>query len=406
MGYKIHAIKGVSWIGGIRVVTRVLSFVKTLVIARILIPNQFGIFGIATLVLSLIEILTETGINIFLVQHKEKVDEYINTAWIISILRGLVIACSIVIFSPLIAGFFHSPDSLRLLLLISIVPLARGFINPSIVTFQKELEFHKEFYYRSSVFLLETVLSIILVVITHETTSLVWAIIASAVLEIFLSFMIAKPTPSFTFEVKRFKEIIVFGKWITFATISNYFYQHGDDIVVGRLLGTSSLGLYDMAYRISLVPLTDIGDVIAKVTFPVYVKISSDKKRLRIAFIKTLCTVIALTTPIGLVLFLFSETIIRIVLGERWLGAAPALKVLGIFGIIRAISVFSASLFLSVQKQQVFTIITCVGFFGLGITLIPFTIMWGILGAAYSALFGTILTLPVIYYYYKKLFRN
>ena len=87
MGYTRDVIKGVSWLGGIRVSTRALVLIKTLIIARILTPSQFGVFGIAILLLTFIEIVTETGINIFLVQNREKVDKYLGTAWIISIAR-------------------------------------------------------------------------------------------------------------------------------------------------------------------------------------------------------------------------------------------------------------------------------------------------------------------------------
>src|SRR4029079_5244964 len=103
MGYTRETIKGISWLGAFRIFTRALSFLRTLVVARVLNPFQFGIFGIATLVLAFIEVMTETGINIFLVQNKERVEEYIDTAWIVSILRGLVISTAIILCSPLVS---------------------------------------------------------------------------------------------------------------------------------------------------------------------------------------------------------------------------------------------------------------------------------------------------------------
>lgn len=82
-------------------------------------------------------------------------------------------------------------------------------------------------------------------------------------------------------------------------------------------MGTASLGYYDMAYRISLIPITDIGDVIAKVTFPIYVKISHDKRRLQEAFIKSFLLVVGIVVPIGIVLFIFPKEIVTLVLGEK-----------------------------------------------------------------------------------------
>lgn len=404
MGYTKEALKGVTFVGLIRVTTRILSFVKTIVIARILSPYQFGVFGIATLVLVFVEILTETGVNIFLVQKRGNVDKYIDTSWIVSIIRGGFISLVILASSSFVSKFFNAPDSFNLLLLISIVPFLRGFINPSIVKFQKELRFSQEFYFRTSTFLVETFFSILLVVLSQSVEGLIWGMIIGVFFEIIVSHLVVKPRPSFSFNPKVFKEVIGFGKWITASTVFNYFYQHGDDMAVGRILGARSLGIYDMAYRISLIPITDIADVVFRVTFPVYVKISNDLPRLRRAFMKSLTFVVLLVLPICTILFVFPKEIISIVLGNKWIEATEILRVLAIFGFVRAISVFSSTVFLSLKKQNITTLISLVGLLGLGATIIPFILTWGIIGAAFSALFGTSLTIPVVFYYIRKIF--
>lgn len=407
MGYTRQAIKGFSWTAGIRIITRVFSLVKNVVIARILSPYQFGAFGIATLVLVFAEIVTETGINTFLIQNKEDTDKYISTSWLVSIIRGIIIFLVIITAAPFISSFFRNNDAAFLLILISFVPLLRGFINPSVIKFQKNLMFHKQFFYETSCFLVEALLSITLILITHKTEALVYGMLISTIFEIIISFLMVKPTPKLMFDLSIFRKVLGYGKWITVSTILNYFYQHGDDIVVGRILGSAPLGLYDMAYRISLVPLSDVSDVISNVTFPVYVRISNEKERLKKAFLKTLSGVILLTLPIGIVLFIFPREIISIVLGDKWISAAPALQVLGIFGFVRAISSFSQNIFLSIGKQNIFTLISLVGLTGLALTIVPFVATWGITGAALSALLGTSLTIPVIYYYiYKFLFKS
>lgn len=403
MGYTSQAIKGISWLGGVRFATRLLSFIRTLVIARILSPYQFGLFGIATLVLVFVEIMTETGVNIFLVQNRKSLEDYIDTSWIVSIVRGFLISFVIVISAPFISSFFRTPTTL-ILFLIAIVPLCRGFINPSVVRFQKELEFSKEFIYRTSTFLVEVLASIILILTMRSVEGLVWGMITGAIFEVILSFIMITPRPKLSFKPNLFKEVVGFGKWITASTIFNYFYQHGDDMAIGRLLGAGSLGIYDMGYKISLIPLTDVADVMFKVTFPVYVKISGDLHRLRRAFFRSLGLVVLVVLPLGLILFLFPKELITLVLGTKWLAVAPVLKILAIFSVVRAISVFSSSIFLSLEKQSIVTLISLVGLVGLGITIVPFVLTWGISGAAFSALLGTSLTLPVIFYNIYKIF--
>ena len=143
MGYLKDTIKGFSWLLGFRGFSRLMTFLRTAILARILLPSQFGVYGVAVLVLAFLEIITETGINVFLVQLKKEIDEYLDTAWIISIFRGLIVSLLIIFTTPFIVSFFKVPDAQPLLYLVSLVAVIRGFINPSIVKFQKHLEFNK-----------------------------------------------------------------------------------------------------------------------------------------------------------------------------------------------------------------------------------------------------------------------
>src|ERR1035437_8982061 len=123
MGYTRSAIKGISWMSAFRMTSRVLAFVKIAVLARVLTPSQFGIFGIASLLLVFLQILTETGINIVLIQTRDKIDKYLDSAWVLSIIRGFFIFLAIVISAPFVASFFKTPASLNIILLISLAPL-------------------------------------------------------------------------------------------------------------------------------------------------------------------------------------------------------------------------------------------------------------------------------------------
>lgn len=152
MGYTKNTVFGFSWMSGYRVITRIIAIVRTGILARLLFPDQFGAFGIAALVLSFLEIMTETGINMFLIQEGKDIDKYLNTAWVISIIRGTIISTTIFLLAKPISIFFNSPSSYELLILISLVPFIKGFINPYVVKFQIDLAFNKEFLYRTSLF--------------------------------------------------------------------------------------------------------------------------------------------------------------------------------------------------------------------------------------------------------------
>jgi lipopolysaccharide exporter len=405
MGYTKDAIKGISWLGFSKIVIRAMSFVRIAIIARLLVPEKVGLFTITTIVLSLTEILTETGINIFLVQKHAEMEKYLNTAWVISIIRGIIISVFIIITTPLIAHFYNAPEAIVLLLLVSFVPLLRGFINPSIVKFSTELQFNKEFFYRSILFFIETLTSVMLVYILRSPLGLVWGLVVGAFSEILFSFIIIHPRPKFIYDKDLFREVLQKGKWLTLTGIFNYLYHNGDTIMVGKLLGLGSTGLYDMVYKISMIPLTEISDLVSKVTFPVYVRMADDTRRMQRGFIRSIFAMSLVILPICAVLFFYPREIIAIILGSQWLVAAPVLQVLSVFGAIRAISMTVIAPVYALQKQEMITVIAIASFFGMAITIVPFIMHWGLVGAAYSALCGTLVSLPFIFYFLHKIFH-
>lgn len=406
MGYYNQALKGISWMGALRIVTRGLALVKIAILARLLLPVQFGIYGIATLVLGFLEMLTETGINIFLVQQKNQIDEYINSAWVVSIIRGILIGILIFIFAPFIANFFNNSNATYILYLVSAVPVIRGFINPACIKYQKNLEFNKQFKYDSVIFLTDAFFAILLGIITKSENSLVYAMIISTSLEVVMSFIYFKPTPKFIFQKEKTLKVVNRGKWITGAGIANYLFQNIDDVVLGRVMGTASLGIYQQAYKISTLPVSEVGEIFNKVTFPIYVNLKDDKIRLKNAFLKTLLIICILVIPFGYIVFKFPIEIIKFILGNNWISAALVLQILAIYGVLKAISNSFFSLFLGINKQEVVTYITLASTLCLIAILYPLIKIFGILGAGYATIIATLFSLPLLIYYYVKYFNS
>lgn len=406
MGYFRDTVKGVSWVGGFRFVTRLVSFGRIAILARIFSPFQLGLVGIATLVLAFVEMITETGINVFLIQERDGIEKYLRTAWVVSIARGVIIAFAIALAAPFVAQFFKSPDAYSLLLLISVVPIIRGFVNPAIVKFQTELTFDREFWFKLAIFVIETITTLILALTTRDAASLVWGFIAGAASEVVLSFILIKPRPSFAFEFGLLKRVLNRGKWVTAYGIANYAFEHLDDAVVGRLLGISPLGLYQTAYKISSLPITEITGVVGRVTFPIYTRIVDEPQRLKKAFLNTTTAVSALTLVPGLFFFFFPKEIIQIVLGSSWIEAAPALRILVIFGVVRAIFHSMFILFLSVKKQEFVTISTFVSTFVLALSVVPLVSTLGIVGASFAALVAQLSVVPLIVFFTWKILKR
>lgn len=394
--------KNLIWAVFARGVFRVLTIAKTFILARILSPSQFGVFGIAFLVLGLLEMLTETGVNVVLIQQDKKIDDYINTGWVVSIIRGILISLLIVILVPVITLFFNSPESKNILYLTAIIPFLRGFINPSVVKYQKDLEFNKEFAFRSAIIFVEVFATIVIASILKSENSLVFGLIISVFLEIVLSFVFLKPRPKFEFDYKKLSNMISKGKWMTGAKIFDYLFTHGDDIVVGKLLGSFSLGIYQQAYKISSLPIYDIAETFQKVTFATYSKLISENKRVISVYFKTLIATSAVIIPFGIIIYIFPNQIVLLLLGEKWLSAVPVLKVLAVFGIIKTLANSVFPILLAYKRQDLLMTLTLIGIIGLGITIYPLTLKYGLVGAGISTIIGSLVMIPPAYYWLKK----
>lgn len=406
MGYTKSALGGTTWMSFYKIFYRVVSFLRIAILARLLVPTQFGLFGIATLVLSFLEILTETGINVILIQVKDEIEGYIDSSWVVSIVRGFILFILILFSAPLVSSFFNTPQALQIIMLIALVPLVRGFINPAEVRFQKELEFKNEFIFRSSIFFVDSLVTVLIIYITHSVYGLAFGLLAGAIFEVLISFVFIKPSPRFNFNKKYINDIFHRGKWITSYGILGYFGDQGDNIAVGKLLGASSLGIYQIIYKISILPLSEIADATNRVVFPIYVKIADDKDRLKRAFLKTSFFVSLLSIFLGIIIFLFPKEIILIVLGDKWISGVEVLRILSIYGILHAIGGSITPLFLAVKKQNYVTVMSFFRFVILAVTIVPLVVKFGLIGAGYSVLLSVFGEIPVVSYFIYKIFNN
>ena len=375
-----------------------MSLGKTLILAHILSPAQFGVYGIAALTLSLLEVFTETGVNTVLIQLKQKADDYIDSAWVVSIIRGALICIIMLLGANAVSTFFSIPESLNLIVLASAIPLIRGFINPSIVNFQKDLLFQKEFAYRTLVFGVDAVVSVSLALITRNPESLIWGLLIGAGFEVILSHIIVSPRPRFVFQKENLKLIIHRGKWMTATGILDYLVQNGDNMVVGKLLGSSSLGLYQMSYQVSTLPVTEISNILSKVTFPIFMKMSSDKARLRSAYYRVVLFIAGVVGFITVLILLFSNVFLFI-LGPQWTDIIPTIRILSIFAFFKSVILSSYAFFLAKGLQEHVSVISLTGFISMFIVILPLVNTFGVNGAAYAALFGSLVSIfPMIYY--------
>lgn len=405
MGYTKTAFVGLTWVGLLRALLRGSALIRTAILARLLTPEQFGVFGIAAIILGLTEIFTETGINVFLIQGQDRSwKQYLNTAWVISILRGFLISLIMLATSSWVASFFRSPQAIPVLHLISLVPLTRGFINPAIVKFQKSLRFDQEFRFRSGIIFADAVTAIGFALVFQTATSLAWGLLAGAVTELILSLIMVKPRPRFQFDSAQARLIIHQGKWLTGAGIFAYFAQKTPDILIGRVLGTTQLGYFQMAYRLAVVPIEELVETVNRVAFPLYVKLFHEKQKIKFSLLRHTQVFTLISVAWASILIIFAPLLTRLILGPQWLNIVPLLQALSLAGIAFALSAPPEPVLLALRSQNLLMYFTLLRLILILLAIFPLIILAGTLGVVLAITLALVLVLPLKWYLTWRLF--
>lgn len=375
-------VKSGLWVFALRMLNRALGFIRTIILARLLAPEDFGLLGIALLSISMLETFSKTGFDSALIQKKENVESYLDTAWTVSALRGILLFFILLFSAPLIARFFNTPAAAQVIRVIALFTLLAGLRNIGILFFQKELEFNKQFSYEFSATLVDLTVAITLAFILRNVWALVWGGLAASLVRLVLSYVLHPHRPRMRIDREGFQELFGFGKWVLTSGILVFLVTQGDDILVGKLLGVTALGLYQMAYTLSNLPATEVTHMISKVTFPAYSKFQDDVPRLRQAYLRVLQLTAFVSFPLAGGILIFAPDFIRIFLGNKWIPMVPAVQVLVLAGLVRSIAATTGPIFHATGKPRIDTIWQIVRLLVLSTFIYPLTLRLGIFGTS------------------------
>jgi len=381
-------VKGVAWVFSLKIISRGLGFVKTIILARLLAPEDFGLLGIAMLAISTLETFSQTGFQAAIIQTNDDAEQYLDTAWTVSAIRGTLLFLILLFSAPMVASFFKSPDSASIIKVIAVSTLISGFTNIGILFFQKELDFKKQFFYELVPTLFNLSLAITLAFIMRDVWALVWGGLLGNFVQLLMSYILHPYRPSFRIAKNKFSELFAFGKWVLGSSILGFLVTQGDDIFVGKLLGVTALGIYQMAYLISNLPASEITHVISKVTFPAYSKLQNDLPRLKAAYLNVLQVTAFLSFPIAFLILVMSSDFTTLFLGEKWMPISPAIQILVFAGLTRSIAAASGYLFYAVGKPNIDTKLQIIRFVVLIVLIYPLTKSIGISGTSLAVLFS------------------
>jgi O-antigen/teichoic acid export membrane protein len=369
-----------------RVSGRALGIAKFVILARLLTPVDFGLIGIAMFVLACLEVFTETGAQAALVQKRDDIASYLDVAWTLQVARGAAGAAVMVALAPLVARVFDQPGAVPVVQAMAGLVVLRALMNPAAVYFTRNLEFSKVFLLDFADGAVGLAVAVAMALLVPNVWALVTAVLAAHGVKTLLSYVVHPYRPRFTTDPAKLAELIGFGKWVFGSSVLLFLTHRSADLVVGRLLGTAALGLHQMAYRLAILPTTEVTHVISQVAFPAYARMQTARDELRGWYLATLRVTATVSTLGGLLLLLLSREVVWVVLGPAWGPMLPAFQVLCVYGLVRAYAATMGPLFQAVGRPDLVTKMSAAQAVLLALGLYPLTVAAGLVGAALALL--------------------
>lgn len=379
-----RVVAGGFWVFAFRIVDKIFAMVRLIILARLLNPSDFGLFGLAMLALSILERVSTTGFDEALVQKKHDIKPFLDTAWTAQIVRGLIIGIFLFLMAPLFSGFFKEPQVNSLLKVLSIAVIIGGLKNIGIVYFRKDLEFNKDFAFEFYGTISDFTVSVIAAIVLRNSWALIFGFLARNIVQFVASFLLHPYKPGLRLVKAELKELFDFGRWVFASGILVFLNTQGDDIFVGKFLGASALGFYQIAYRFSNMPATEITHIISKVAMPAYAKLQESIEKIRNAYFNILKLNMAISLPVAAMIWICAPEFVSIFLGEKWIAAIPAIRVLSIFGAMRAFSACHGALYRGSGNPKYDTIVTAMRLCLLIAVIYPLTKRMGIVGTSWA----------------------
>lgn len=377
---QLKAIRGVPWTVASYGASKAVNVLTTIVLARLVAPEEFGLVALATLALALLGFVKDLGLGGTLIVRQDLDRRALGTVLTLMVAVSVLLGVVAVAVAPLLADFFGEPRLDEVLWAMSTMLLISGFSSFYEVLLQREMEFKRRFVALIGQSAVITAVSIPLAAGGAGVWSLVVGQIAGLAAFGLLAFVLAPYRVRPAFERAIVPSLFGAGSGFLLQNVSIFARQNADYVVVGRAFGAASVGFYSMAYRLGDLTYWAIADPVARVTFPSFAKTRSGGGDVRGSFLTVLRLVVLVSCPLGVILSGAAAPFTEAVFGARWEPMIGPLAVLGLWAAIRPGETTLNWLLNSIDQARV------VGVFSLAllVALVPALIL--------AATFGSITT--------------
>jgi len=391
---KNKIISGSFWIILLEIGNQALQFFKTFYAAKLLSPADFGIVGLAFLVIAFMEILSTTGMKEAIIQKQNDVTPYLDTIWTIELIKG-IIGCILLYFSSSLLVKIIHPENAELttnvIKFIGFIFFLQCSTNVGVLFFEKDIQFKKFFKFQFSGTIADVLVSVVLISYMKNVWALFYGVLAGNLVRVIFSFLLSNYKPKLYIDFGKARELYKYGKWIFGGRLFSFVGLQADSIIVSSFYGLYSLGIYQMAFRIGNLPMSQVSNLIGRIAFPTFSKLSEETESLKKFFLTSFSLIIVVLMPIIILVLGLIHDFTILFLGSKWISIVPVVKILIISGLLRIFVSLIDSLFMAVGSSKYSSLIQSSRFFIFIFLVFPLGFFWGITGIALSGLISLVL---------------
>ena len=378
---KLQVRKGLAWSALNSVALRAGTFVVGVVLARLLTPEQFGVYAVALTVQTVLITIADLGLSADLIRN-EAPEQRAPTVGALGLLSGVLLAGSMAASAPGLANALGSPAAAPVIALLSITLVLAGAGVVPYAYLQREFRQKALFGIALVDFVVSTVVTVALVRAGWGPLSLAVGRVAAQTVTLTLQFVSTGIRPRYRVDRRVAGSVLRFGTPIAAANMLSWALLNIDNVVIVRVAGPTALGLYVLAFNISSWPMSVIGQVVRSVALPAFSRLKENQGVYGLQ--RALALSWSLALPAGAALAVLSDQLINAVYGGRWAAASPVLSALALFGALRVVFDLVVAYLLSRGASVSVLCIQILWFVALVPTMVVFTRRWGIAGGGWA----------------------